>query len=166
MGALDAFNSIWSQARATFGEGVPVDGTSYDKSAQFRDLQSQTQAAAPGAHWTGPAADNYADANDAHARKFGRMAELDQKLGAEVTRSAEAVMAGRRDLESVRQWVNDAAAGLPKTAAGDAQLYAAVSKGSGEIADIIKRTHGEMVSVTRRVNDIKAGWDELRNHQN
>ena len=29
MGALDAFNAIWSQSRATFGEGVPVDGTEY-----------------------------------------------------------------------------------------------------------------------------------------
>ncbi|MCX8556964.1 EspA/EspE family type VII secretion system effector [Mycolicibacterium mucogenicum] len=135
MGALDAFNAIWSQSRATFGEGVPVDGTEYDKSsAQFRDLQSKTQSAAPGPQWTGSASDAYADANDAHARKFGRMAELDQKMGVEITRSAEAVLAGRRQLEAVRQWVNDVASGLPKTAAGDAQLFSAVSKGTSTTA--------------------------------
>ncbi|WP_409431439.1 EspA/EspE family type VII secretion system effector [Mycobacterium sp. SMC-16] len=161
MGALDAFNAIWGQTRATFGEGVPVDGSGYDKSPQFRDLQSQTQSAAPGSHWTGSASDAYADANDARARKFGRMAELDQKMGVEITRSADAVLAGRRQLDAVRQWVNDAAAGLPKTAAGDAQLFSVVSKGSSEISEIIRRTHNEMASIAGRVDILKAGWDEL-----
>ncbi len=161
MSALETFNSIWDRARATFGEGVPVDGTGYDGSAQFREFQSQVRSASPGEQWTGRAADNYADANDAVARKFGRMAELDQKLGVEVTRSAEAVTAGRRDLDAVRRWVNDAAVGLPKTAAGDAQLNQIVVKGSAEIADIIKRTHGDMTAISGRVNDIRAAWDEL-----
>lgn len=161
MGALDAFNAMWGQTRATFGDGVPVDGTGYDKSAQFRELQSQTQSAAPGSHWTGSASDAYADANDVHARKFGRMAELDQKMCVEITRSADAVLAGRRQLDAVRQWVNDVATGLPKTAVGDAQLFSAVSKGSSEISDIIPRTHNEMASIAGRVNILKAGWDEL-----
>jgi len=161
MSTLDTFNSIWDRARAVFGEGAPVDGTGYDESAQFREFQTQVQSATPGDQWSGHAADKYSDANDAIARKFGRMAELDQKLGAEVTRSAEAVIAGRRDLDAVRRWVNDAAAGLPRTAAGDAQLNKIVVKGSGEIADIIKRAHGDMAAISGRVNDIRAAWDEL-----
>ncbi|WP_344255127.1 EspA/EspE family type VII secretion system effector [Mycolicibacterium llatzerense] len=158
---METFNSIWDRARATFGEGVPVDGTGYDDSSQFREFQSQLQSATPGTQWTGRAADKYSDANDAMAGKFGRMAELDRKLGVEVTRSAEAVMAGRRELDAVRRWVNDAATGLPKTAAGDAQLNKIVVKGSGEIADIIKRTHGDMAAISGRVNDIRAAWEGL-----
>ena len=38
--------------------------------------------------------------------------------------------AGRRDLDAVKQWVSDAAATVPNTAAGQRMLWPIVSKGS------------------------------------
>lgn len=67
------------------------------------------KSAAPGARWSGSGADAYADTNDRQARTLGKQAELDQRLGSEVDRSAWVVVAGRRDLDAVRQWVTDAA---------------------------------------------------------
>ena len=123
----------WSQARATFGQGVPSDGSRFDQSSQFRQLQNQVESAAPGSRRSGDASDSYADANANHARKLGNIGELDQRLGAEVQRSAAVVTAGRRDLEAVKQWVSDAAAAVPNTAAGQRMLWPIVSKGSAEI---------------------------------
>ena len=71
MEPLDAFLLMWERARATFGEGVPHDRTEFDKSAELRGLQDQVKAAGPGSHWTGGAADRYADAN--HERRSHRL---------------------------------------------------------------------------------------------
>ncbi len=63
------------------------------------------------------------------------MAGLDKRLAVEVDRSAAVVVAGRRNLDAVKQWVVDAASTVPKTAAGERMLWPVISKGSSEIAD-------------------------------
>jgi uncharacterized protein YukE len=158
---LDAFMSVWSRARATFGEGNPVEGAEFDKSAQFHDLHDTVRSAAPGDRWTGTASDSYADQNSAHASKLNRMADLDKRLGVEVDRSAAVVAAGRQDLEQVRQWVTDASSGLPQNAAGNRALWEIVSKGSGDVADILQRSHSDMTAISNRIQGLGNEWNEL-----
>jgi hypothetical protein len=161
MSALDAFMITWSRARATFGQGVPSDGSRFDQSSQFRQLQNQVESAAPGSKWSGAASDSYADANANHARRLGNIGELDQRLGAEVQRSAAVVTAGRRDLDAVKQWVSDAAATVPKTAAGQRMLWPIVSKGSAEIQEIITRSNGELSSIAGRIQGLGSEYQAL-----
>lgn len=151
----------WSQARATFGQGVPSDGSRFDQSSQFRQLQNQVESAAPGSRWSGVASDSYADANANHARKLGNIGELDQRLGAEVQRSAAVVTAGRRDLDAVKQWVSDAAATVPNTAAGQRMLWPIVSKGSAEIQEIITRSNRELSSIAGRIHGLGSEYQAL-----
>lgn len=160
VGVLDAFLRTWSQARATFGEGSPQGGDGLDQSAQLRGLQSQVKAAAP-KDWTGAASDTYAEANARQSRALGAMADLDQRLKAEVDRSAAVVSAGRRDLDAVSQWVVDAAAGVPATAAGERMLYPVVSKGAGEVAEIIQRSSDDLASIAGRIRKLGTEYDEL-----
>jgi hypothetical protein len=44
---------------------------------------------------------------------FGQLASLDQRLSAQVTQTAKIVVTGRQNLDTVRQWVVDAAASVP-----------------------------------------------------
>lgn len=164
MNALDAFLSAWDQARATFGEGAPIEGTEFDKGTQLRALQDAVQSAGPGEHWTGTAADNYAEANARHAARVGQIAELDERLGAEITRSAEVVLAGRRELDALRQWVTDAAQSSSQTgtAAADRALWSTISKASGEMAEIVERSHQTLDSVARRIHALGDEFDTLR----
>ena len=73
MSVLDAFLSTWSNARATFGEGVPQPGTGYDQSASLTTLKSDLDQAAPGTHWSGGAATVYGNANTEHQRVIGEL---------------------------------------------------------------------------------------------
>jgi len=158
---LDAFLSTWSHARSTFGEGIPSEGAQLDRSSQLRGLQDDVASAAPGSNWTGSGSDMYADANSRHARTLGNLADLDKRLGAEVDRSAAVVAAGRRELDSVRQWVVDAAAAVPRTAAGDRMLWSVVSKGSGELTDIVNRSNGDLAAIAQRIRGLGGEYDEL-----
>jgi hypothetical protein len=103
----------------------------------------------------------YADANSRHARTLGNLADLDKRLGTEVDRSAAVVAAGRRDLDAVRQWVVDAAATVPQTAAGDRTLWSVVSKGSGELTDIVNRSNGDLAAIAQRIRGLGGEYDEL-----
>jgi hypothetical protein len=89
------------------------------------------------------------------------MAGLDQRLAAEVDRSATVVAAGRRDLDAVRQWVTDTAATLPRTAAGDRMLWPVVSKGAGDIAEIVARSNGELATIAGRIRELDGEYGEL-----
>lgn len=129
MGVLDGFLSTWSGARATFGDGVPQDGSRFDQSATLTQLRDNVDAAKP-REWRGTASDSYASANATQSHILGELSGLDRRLGAEVTRSAEVVTAGRRDLDAVRKWVLDAAATVPPTAAGERTLIPIVAKGN------------------------------------
>src|SRR5262245_65848536 len=102
--------SVWSGARQIFALEPPQDGNQINKSAQLRQLQSKVQSAAPGSQWTGSGSDAYAEANTMHARNLGALAALDERLAAEIDRSAAVGTAGRRELEAVRKWGVGAAA--------------------------------------------------------
>src|ERR1700712_901116 len=115
--------ATWSAARNTFGEGAPQQGAQFDNSAQLRQLQANVEAAKPESRWTGSASESYDAANQKQVRILGETAVLDQKFRSEVDRAAAVVTAGRRDLDTVRQWVVGSASNLPQTPAGDRALY-------------------------------------------
>jgi hypothetical protein len=148
---LDGFESTWSNARSTFGQGTPQEGAQFDNSGQLRQMQSNVESAKPDARWTGSASDSYGSANEKQARVLGQMADLDQRLRTEVDRSAQVVSAGRQNLDAVRQWVHDAAATVPPGQNRDRMLYPIVSRGAGEIADIVQRSNGDLNSIAERV---------------
>lgn len=150
---------IWSNARATFGEGTPESGEQFDASTQLQDLQGRVQSAAPGAQWTGAGADAYADANDKQARTLGALADLDRRLGAEIDRSAEVVKAGKRDLDAVRDWVVDAARTVPKNVAGERMLVPVISRGAGAVVTIVERSNSDLETIANRM---RALGDEYR----
>ena len=161
VGALDGFLSTWSAANATFGQGAPTNGSQFDQSGRLRQMQQRVQSATPRSGWTGAGSDTYADANGRHERTLGNLADLDKRLGAEVDRSAAVVAAGRRDLDAVRKWVVDAAATVPKTAAGERMLYPVISKGSSEIQDIINRSHGDLAAIGDRIRSLGGEYQAL-----
>ncbi|OKH73210.1 EspA/EspE family type VII secretion system effector [Mycolicibacterium goodii] len=66
MGALDGFHSTWNKARETFGQGVPTDGSQFDRSSQLLNLKASVEAAAPDDRWQGSGANAYAAANKEH----------------------------------------------------------------------------------------------------
>jgi hypothetical protein len=166
VGALDAFMSTWSNARSTLGEGTPQEGAQFDKSSQFRQAQSGVESAAPGAKWTGSAADSYAEANSNQARVLGQMAGLDQRLGAEIDRSAAVVAAGRQNLDQVKQWVQDAAASVPQGADREQTLLPIARKGIGDVADVVKQTNGDLNAIGERIrllgNEYQALGDDKK----
>jgi hypothetical protein len=161
VGVLDAFMATWSSARATFGEGIPTEGTAFDASNQLRAWQTSVESAAPGDRWRGTAADAYAGANRRQGNVLGQMADLDQRLGAEVDRSAAVVAAGRRNLDEVEQWVMDAASSVPAGANREQALLPIASRGLGEVADIIKQSHGDLGAIAGRIRDIGKEYQAL-----
>lgn len=163
MGAvLNGFMATWSAARDTFGEGTPPGGDQFDESPRLRRVQSDVQAATSGSQWSGAGADVYDAANRQQGRVLAATADLDQKLRLEVDRAAAVVAAGRRDLDSVRQWVVTAASNLPKTPHGDRALYTIVRRGSGDVADILQKSNGDLSSIAARVRVIDADYRTLQ----
>ncbi|MCU1694964.1 MAG: hypothetical protein JWR34_1027 [Mycobacterium sp.] len=154
MGVLDGFMTTWSKARTTFGEGTPQDGAQFDSSPQLQQMQSNVESAKPGSQWTGAGADTYDVANQQQARVLGEAAALDQKLRAEVDRSAAVVAAGRRDLDAVRQWVVSAASTVPQTPQGERMFYPIVGKGAGEIAEILQKSNGDLNAIAGRMRGL------------
>ena len=68
MGVVDGFDSMWSNAKSTFGLGTPQGVARFDNSAQLRQMQSDVDSARPDSRWTGSASDSYALANDKQGR--------------------------------------------------------------------------------------------------
>ncbi|WP_343575681.1 EspA/EspE family type VII secretion system effector [Mycobacterium sp.] len=161
MGAIDAFMSTWSNARDTLGQGTPQDGAPFDNGSQLRQMQTTVAAAAPGARWTGAAADSYTEANSKQGRVLGQMAELDQRLGAEIDRSAAVVVAGRQNLDEVKQWVLDAASAVPASDDREQQLLPIARKGIGDVADVVKQTNGDLNAIGGRIRDIGDEYKKL-----
>ncbi|KUI43526.1 hypothetical protein AU197_22545 [Mycobacterium sp. IS-1590] len=163
MSVVDAFLSTWARARATFGEGIPADGGGLDHSARLESLRDEVESATPGSDWTGAGAEGYRDRNARQARALGALADLDRRLAAEVDRSAAVVAAGRRELDAVRQWVQDAAATVPEpeTPAGQQMLWPVVSKGAGEVAEIIQRSHRDLDAIAARMRALGAEYEQV-----
>lgn len=151
MGVLDAFMSTWSNARATFGAGTPQDGAAFDGSSTLRGLAEQVGAAAPGQQWTGSAAKAYAAVNSEHGRVLGALADLDERLREQVDRSARLVSTGRESLDNTRRWVTDAAAAVPRTAAGERMLVPIVARGVAEVIDTVTRSNSDLNAVGARI---------------
>jgi hypothetical protein len=164
-GVLDGFLSTWSNARTTFGQGDLPAGADYDRSSQLRQAQSDLAGAAPGSLWSGAAATAYGKANDDHRQVIGQLAGLDQRLSAQVDRSADVVTKGRQDLDAVRKWVVDAAANVPNNAAGQRMLVPIVNKGIGQVMDIVQKTNGELSTIGGNVRGIGAEYTALGNQK-
>jgi uncharacterized protein YukE len=162
---LTAFLSTWSNARQTFGEGTPQPGAQYDKSGELRRAQSTVQSAAPGSRWTGAAANAYGAANAEHARVIGQLAGLDQRLSAHVDQSAAVVAAARRDLDSVRKWVVDAAASTRQGHAGEQMRLAIVQKGIAQVQDIIQRSNRELNAIGEQIRGLGDEYQALSNQK-
>lgn len=161
MNAIDAFYAVWTDARRTFGAGTPVDGAPFDASAPLRQLGAEVGSAAPTGWWSGGAADAYEAKNAEHQRLFGRLADLDERLGRTVSRSAQVVTAGRQDLDALRQWVTDAANTVPPGAGRDAQLARIVSAGLERLSEIVTGATEELGDVARSIGGIKDEYDAL-----
>jgi hypothetical protein len=162
---INAFLSTWSNARQTFGEGSPQTGEQYDNSRTLRQLESGLESAAPGSRWTGSAATNYDRANAEHRRVIGHLAGLDQRLAAEVDRSAQVVDAGRRNLDAVRQWVVDAAAGVPEGQAGERMKMAIAQKGFSQLQEIIRKSNAESNAIGGRIRGLEDEFRALGNQK-
>jgi hypothetical protein len=158
---LGGFLATWSQARTTFGDGAPTPGASFDNSSALQQLEATTRSATPGSAWTGGAADAYEAGNADQARKLARMAELDQRIGQEVDRSAVVVTRGREQLDAVREWVVAAAAAVPKNAAGEQMLVSIVAKGCSDVAEIITSSNAELATIAQRIQQLGTEYAAL-----
>ncbi len=161
MGVLDGFMSTWSKARETFGQGVPQTGERFDQSAQLRQMQTTVESAAPGSRWIGAAASAYDTANADHGKVFGNLASLDQRLSAKVTESAHVVSRGRLNLDTVRQWVLDAAATVPEGKTREQMLMPIVKNGLGQITEIITTSNAELNRIGGAIKGIGGEYQAL-----
>ncbi|MDA2889543.1 EspA/EspE family type VII secretion system effector [Mycolicibacterium sp. BiH015] len=161
MSVLGGFLSTWTRARSTFGEGVPEPGATFDSSSALHQLEADTRAAAPASVWSGAAADMYDTKNAEQVRTLSRMAELDQSIGVEVDRSAEVVAHGRRQLDTVRDWVLTAAGSVPKGPAGEQMLVPIVAKGCSDITDIVTTSNGELATIAERIRTLGSEYGSL-----
>ncbi|MCT7657863.1 EspA/EspE family type VII secretion system effector [Mycobacterium deserti] len=165
MSVLGAFESTWSNARSTFGEGSPATGERYDQSSSLRQMQSDLESAAPGSRWTGAAATAYDAANAEHRRVFGELANLDRRLKAHVDASAAAVAAGRSNLDAVRQWVAAAAASLPPGQAGEQMKLAVAQKGISGVIDVLTKSNGDLNAIGENLRGLGAEYEALKDQR-
>jgi hypothetical protein len=162
---LDAFLSTWSNARSTFGEGTPQTGAQYDSSGPLREMQTNVQSAAPGSKWTGAAANAYGTANADHGEVFGKLANLDERLSAQVDRSSQVVDVGRRNREAVRQWVIDAAASVPPGKNRDQMLMPIVQKGLSQLSEIVTKSNADLNKIGGEIRGLGGEYDALGNQK-
>lgn len=168
MGALDAFYSTWSKARQTFGQGTPQDGTQFDASSKFQQAKAAVEAATAGSNWQGPASEAYAAKNNEHAKVFGRLADLDKRMAAEVTNAANVVAAGRQNLDQVKSWVTSAVNSIPSDTSAtdrDKKLLQIAKAGISKVSNIVQTSTGEMNAIGGRVQTIKGEFAALGNEK-
>ena len=165
MSAIDAFYRVWADARQTFGSGLPQRGEGYDKSAQLTTFARDLDQAAPRQQWTGSAANAYSDANTEHQQVFTRLAELDRKISARVTASAEVVAAGRQNLDAVRDWVTAAANSVPPGKLRHAMLTQIANKGLAELSEVVRRSNADANTIAESLRKLGPEFDEIRRSQ-
>ncbi|MDY6998713.1 MAG: alpha/beta hydrolase [Actinomycetota bacterium] len=159
--ALAAFHTAWSAARRSYGHGVPQGGAPWDASTRLRQLGAQVGAAVPGPVWAGAAAGAYESTNSRHQAVFGRLAELDQRLGRAVDDSASLVTGGRHDLDALRRWVDAAAASVPAGADREAALARIAGVGLRRLVEIVGGTHADLSAVARDILAINGEYRVL-----
>ncbi|MBJ7340754.1 EspA/EspE family type VII secretion system effector [Mycolicibacterium sp.] len=165
VGVLDAFISTWSTARETFGQGVPQTGEQFDESATLQQLETTVASAAPGSRWTGTASAAYDAANKDHGKVIAQLADLDQRLGKQVTASSHVVASGRQDLDAVRKWVLDAAASVPPGKNREQLLMPIVQKGLGQVSQIVTKSNGELSTIGGQIRTLSGEYAALGNQK-
>jgi hypothetical protein len=165
LSVVDAFLATWSDARATFGQGAPDTGAKFDKSGPLLTMQANVQSAAPGSTWSGTAASAYGTANTEHGAVLGKIAGLDQRLGAQVDQSSQVVAAGRRDLDALRQWVIDAAAAVPPGKNRDQTLLPIAQKGLSQLTEIVSKCNGDLGKIGGEIRNLDAEFRALANQR-
>lgn len=161
MSALGAFLTAWFKTRATFGEGTPQPGTEFDQSEKLDRLHSDLQRAAPAPHWSGEAATSYGNANTDHQRVVGALAELDRRLANQVDQSARIVSGGRRDLDSIRDWVVAAAGRVPEGRAREHLLLPIVQSGLAQLSEVVTRANSDLSAVGDTIRTIDSEYQAL-----
>ncbi len=168
MGALDGFYSTWNKARETFGVGTPVDGSQHDGSSQLLKMKGMVESAQPDNRWQGSGSEAYAAANKEHAGVYGKLAELDKKMAAEITNAANIVTNGRNQLDTTKSWVDSAANSLPSSLSAQAReksLIPIAKEGITQVNNTVSTANGDMLKIGFRVTDIKNQYDELKNQK-
>lgn len=165
MGALDGFYSTWNKARETFGQGVPTDGSQFDRSSELLNMKASVEAAAPDDRWQGSGASAYAAANKEHAQVYEKLADLDRKMAAEVKNAANVVNAGRSNLDNVKGWVDGMVKSLPATSEQDRErkLIPIAREGISRVNNIVNSATDDMRTIQGRVNGFKGEYDHLKN---
>ncbi|AIY45060.1 DUF6973 domain-containing protein [Mycolicibacterium fortuitum] len=161
MSAIDAFYSTWSRARETFGSGVPQDGSQLGDGSRLRQMQSTIESAKPDDRWQGAASQAYAAKNAEHAAVYGKLADLDQRMAAEVTRAADVVTAGRQNLAQTHSWVQSMEASIPPGKTGDIVRVILAGKGIGRISDVITQSTSDMSDIGQRIEDIRREYEAI-----
>ncbi|BBY26123.1 type VII secretion target [Mycolicibacterium sediminis] len=115
----------------------------------------------PGSRWTGSAASAYQAVNTDHGRVLRELARLDDQLKTHIDQSARLVVNGRTELDTVKKWVFDVAAAVPKTAVGERMLLPIVNKGLGDVAEIVTRTNGELNAIGAGVRGLGEQYRKL-----
>lgn len=161
MRAMDAFYATWTSARHTFGEGAPQYGAHFDASARLRQLGNDVAAAAPGSVWSGGAATAHDARNTGQRVVINRIAGLDRRLGRSVDHSAQVISAGRQDLDTLREWVNIAAASFPPGQQRDMAVIRIASKGLETLDDIVRGAHGDLGDIAWDIHGTREGYDSL-----
>lgn len=161
MGAMDAFNSTWAQARETFGAGSPQDGSEFGDGSRLRQMQTTIESAAPDDRWQGTASQAYAAKNAEHAAVYGKLADLDQRMATEVNRAATVVTVGRQNLEQTQSWVSSMSESIPPGKSAETMRTILASKGIGQISDVIKQSNDQMSTIGERVRGIGREYDAI-----
>ncbi|MGV0735475.1 EspA/EspE family type VII secretion system effector [Mycobacterium syngnathidarum] len=168
MSALDGFYSTWNKARETFGVGTPTDGSQHDGSSQLLKMKGMVESAAQHDGWQGKGAEAYAAANQQHAAVYGKLAELDKKMSAEITNAANIVTNGRTQLDNTKSWVDSAVNSLPSSLSAQAReksLIPIAKEGITQVNNTVSTANGDMLKIGFRITDIKNQYDELQNQK-
>jgi uncharacterized protein YukE len=160
--AIDGFLSTWSNARQTYGQGTPQTGDQYDNSGKLNNLQSTVQTAAPTGTWTGAAAEAYAKTNNQHGEVLGQLAALDKQLASQVNNSAQVVATGRQNLDSLRQWVVDAANSVPPGKNAEQIKMQIAQRGLAQLQDVIKQSNAQSNEIGQNVSKIGDQYQALK----
>lgn len=168
MSALDGFYATWYKARETFGVGTPPDGSQHDGSSQLLRMKGMVESAAKHDGWQGTGADAYAAANKEHANVYGKLAELDKLMAAEVTNAANIVTTGRDQLDATKSWVESAVDVVPKSVSAEVRekyLVLIAREGIKYVNNTVSTANADMLKLGFRITEIKNQYDELQNQK-
>jgi ABC-type transporter Mla subunit MlaD len=108
-------------------------------------------AAAPERHWSGQAASAYSAVHAEHRKVLAALAELDKQIAPQMEAAGHVVTAGRKELDSLRQWVVDLSDSLPPDADKDLELAPAVEQASRQLIDVITRANAELNAIGAQI---------------